>query len=251
MMVLKRFFQSLFRSPSPIPSRSIPFETHTAYAIQVPPNGSPYQALAALRLPPYRGVIVLHGGAGGMDEVVVETVRHFLIQGLASFAQQHPLLIFDGGTASGAMAAMGEARRAVNGTYPLVGVSPTGTISYPGGPAPDDNHYPLDSGHSHFILVEGRDFGIESDLLVSLLRAAGQPGLALIINGGEIVFKEVQRHIRLGNTVVTVKGSGRVADDLADPASERRAALPPQAHIEVADMNDPAGFTALLARLLR
>ncbi|HEX3053017.1 MAG TPA: hypothetical protein VHP83_20330 [Aggregatilineaceae bacterium] len=249
MMVLKRFFQSLFRSP--IPSLSIPFENHTASAVQVLPNVSPHQALSALRLPPYRGVIVMHGGAGGMDDTVVKTVSHFLIAGLAPFAQQHPLLIFDGGTASGAMAAMGEARRAVKGTYPLVGVSPTGTVSYPGGPAPDDNHYPLDSGHSHFILVEGSDFGIESDLLVSLLRAAGQPGLALIINGGEIVFKEVQSHIRQGNTIVTVKGSGRVADDLADPTSERRAMLPPHAHIEVIDMNDPAGLTALLARLLR
>lgn len=220
------------------------------WAVHARPHDPPQLALAALDLPSYEGVIVMHGGAGGMDTDQISELRQFFTMAVAPFAERHRILIADGGTRAGAMAAMGDARRNIGGTYPLVGVCPQGTITYPGGPAPREGRYPLDTGHSHFIFVEGSEFGVESDLLVGLLKASGKPGFALVINGGEIVSREVSAHAAQGNLVVVVRGSGRVADELADPISEERTALPPGAQLEVVDLDEPQEMRALLERLV-
>lgn len=226
---------------------TIPFnEQQAALAIRVAPDYSPAEALHALNLPPYRGIVVLHGGASNMEPDLIDQVQHFLTASLAQFAQEHQILVVDGGTHAGAMAAMGDARRAVGGTFPLVGVSPNQFVTYPGRPPANEDSAPLDESHSHFILVEGGEFGIESDLLVGLLQAVNVPGIALIINGGEIVFKEVQMHAKRGNRVVLVRGSGRVADELATPGSERSRVLPPGARLEFVDLYAPEVFRAML-----
>lgn len=222
----------------------------TAAAIRVAPQYPPADALAALDLPSYNGIVVVHGGAAGIDPGQLDAVRRFLVVSLAGLAERRRLLIADGGTQVGVPRVMGEARREVSGTFPLVGVLPYKFGLYPGRAKTDPDQTPLDPFHSHFILVDGERFGDESALLVGLLRASGKPGVALIINGGEIVSKEAQSHAVLGNTLITVRGSGRVADELADPRSERRALLPPHARLEVASLNAPGAFTALLDRLL-
>jgi hypothetical protein len=230
---------------------TIEFEDQTAHAIRVPRDYPPAQALATLELPDYHGVIVLHGGAGGMSADEVQAVQSFLTESLAPFAEQYRILIIDGGTQAGAMLAMGDARDAVRGTYLLLGVCPEGVVDFPTGtPADQANTSLLDSSHSHFILVDGDDFGDESELLVGLLQATGKPGFALVINGGGIVYKEVQAHAQAGNTIVTVRGSGRVADDLADPNNERRASLPANTRLEIANIRAPQTFRHLLRRLL-
>ncbi|MBN1202504.1 MAG: hypothetical protein JXJ20_11655 [Anaerolineae bacterium] len=221
-----------------------------ASAIRVAPDCPPEEVLAALKLPSFTGVIVMHGGAGGMDADTVTRTRRFLATSLAPLAEARRLLVIDGGTYAGSVAAMGDARRDVGGTYPLVGVCPMRFASYPGGPSPDDDHFPLDASHTHFVLVEGDEFGVESELLVGLLQAAGKPGAALIINGGEIVANEALAHAQQGNALITVRGTGRVADELADPNSERRAALPPDSRLEIANLHAPDMFTALLERVL-
>ena len=227
----------------------IPFHAAAiARAARVSPDANPAQALDVLRLPPYRGVIVMHGGAGGMSPEDVHIVRRALIAGLAPVAEQRRLLIIDGGTRVGAMQAMGEARAAIGGTYPLLGVCPAGAVSYPGGPAPAPDRAPLDPGHTHFLLVEGHQFGVESRLLVELLRAGGKPGLALIVNGGEIVQRELQLHLAQGNPVLALGGSGRLADVLADPASDARAALPAGADLDAIDVTAPEDLRARLER---
>jgi hypothetical protein len=230
---------------------AIPFDQdNVAWAVRVPPNYSPQDTLSALALPFYRGIIVLHGGAGGMEPDRIEEVRRFLVTSLAPFAEQHRLLLVDGGTRAGAMQAMGDARHQIGGTYPLVGVCPSDLVAYPGGPPPGDPRCPLDAHHSHFILVEGSRFGVESALLVGLLRAAERPGFALIINGGKIVNHEAQAHAGQGNMLVTVQGTGRAADALADPTSDLRAALPPGTRLQVVDVHAPEAFTALLEQEL-
>jgi len=229
----------------------IPFRAGAiARAVRVLPTIDAARALEALRLPPFRGVIVMHGGAGGMSPDDVRAVRGALIAGLAPVAERDRLLVIDGGTRAGAMQAMGEARATVGGTYPLLGVCPAGAVSYPGGPAPSAERAPLDAGHSHFLLVEGDQFGVESRLLVGLLRASGKPGLALIVNGGEIVERELEAHLAQASPVVVLGGSGRLADLLADPASEARAALPAAARFDTIDVAAPDALRARLERLL-
>lgn len=232
----------------------VPFDaTHTAQAIRVSPHVPPAAALAALDLPPYNGVLVFHGGAGKMEKDYMDAARQFLIRTISPLAQKHHLLIIDGGTQSGTAQILGEAREALNGTYPLIGVMPEGSVSYPtpDSPAADDDDNKLNRSHSHFILVEGSTFGDESELLVGLLRAAGCPGAAFVINGGDIVLTEAKMHGEQGNPIITLRGSGRLADRLADPTSTERRQLPPSTRLHVVNITDPQGCIDLLNRLLK
>jgi hypothetical protein len=234
---------------------SIPFDAaHTATAIRVSPQIAPERALAALNLPPYSAVLVIHGGAGQMQKSYMDITRQFLIESVSSLAEKHRLLVIDGGTQSGTAQIMGEAREAVNGSYSLVGVVPEGRVRYPGSPSGDHTEHTernaLNPAHSHFMLVQGSEFGDESALLVGLLRAAGRPGAAFVINGGDIVLEEAHMHCAQNNTLITLAGSGRMADVLADPASAERQQLPPSGQLHVADVTDPQGCVDLLTRVL-
>ncbi len=219
-----------------------------AEAIRVAPDIGPEAALEALHLPPHQGVIVMHGGAARMEPDMIDHVRRFLALSLAPCAEKLRLTIFDGGTNGGSFLAMGEARRQVNGTYPLVGVCPYGSVGFPGGPALTAKRYPLERSHSHFILVDGDEFGVKSDLLVGILRGSSKTGLALIVNGGDIALKEAKQHAAQGETLVVLRGSGRLADRLAQPDSPERKALPAGTRVEVVDINQPGQLTALLER---
>lgn len=229
---------------------TISFGEQRAVAVRVAPDVDPARVLAALALPAYQGVIVVHGGAGAMERASVPAVRTFLAEGVIPLAQTQRLLVADGATQAGVMRLLGEARAAAGATFPLLGVAPHRYVTYPGGPSPSKDRYPLNPHHSHFIFVEGNGFGVESALLVGLLRGAGVPGFALIVNGGQIVMEEVRAQAAQGNPIVLVRGSGRVADRLADTASAERASLLPAARLYLADVRAPAAFGALARRLL-
>lgn len=230
---------------------TIPFgASHTARAVCVDPAVPPHRALDELALPPTEGVIVVHGGAGKMEEDLLGAVQRFASQSLAPFAQRERILVVDGGTDMGVSQIMGHARDSVQGTFPLVGILPHRYALYEGGPPANGERLPLNPSHTHFILVDGDAFGVESDLMVDMLSMTIKPGLALIINGGEIVLSEAQAHARRGHTLVTVRGSGRVADDLANPDHEARRSLALGARVYVADVNAPELCTVLLERLL-
>jgi hypothetical protein len=226
---------------------SIPFDPqHTACAIRVPPDYSPAQALTDLKLPPYHGIVVIHGGAGGLEPDLITPIQGFLASSLVRFAHDVGVIVADGGTRGGVNMAMGEARSKIEGTFPLIGVVPFQAVGYPGGPSLNGSRYPLDPGHSHFILVDNGPFGVESDMLVGLAGSANVPGLVLIINGGKIVLNEVQMHAQRDNRIVVVRGSGRVADELADPHSEARLSLGADIHLDIVDLQSPESLTELL-----
>jgi hypothetical protein len=229
---------------------TISFDEQQATAIRVGPQQPPDRVLAALALPPCRGVIVVHGGASALEDTALAPVRAFLAEGLVPLADEHRLLVADGATQTGVARLLGEARAAAGATFPLVGVAPHRTVAYPGGPPKRQERFALNPNHSHFIFVDGGPFGVESELLVGLVRGAGVPGLALVVNGGKIVLTEVRAQAEQHNPIVIVRGSGRAADGLADSTSAERAALPPGARVYVADIRTPQAFRALALGLL-
>jgi hypothetical protein len=102
--------------------------------------------------------------------------------------------------------------------------------------------------------VDGKEFGDESPLLIGLVDAKKSPKLALIVNGGEIVQDEVEKHVQNGTPILTLKGSGRFADKLAEstPNSKLRARYPQNAIINVFDttQQSPQAFYKLLRQML-
>jgi hypothetical protein len=187
-----------------------------AQMLEVLPDVNPAEAIISLPLPAYNAVIVVHSGASGMGEGDLANVEHLIAEGLVRFATDHQVLVLDGATVSGSHKAIGEARKAMNAQFPLVGVSVSGGIAYPGGHAPDDTHFALEENHTHFLIVKADEFGAESDLLVNLANIWGVPHLAMIINGGAIVEKEAEMHAQRGTPLLVFKGSGRFADKLAE-----------------------------------
>lgn len=196
-----------------------------ATVLKVSPTTAPMTVLQKLNLLSYRAAIFLHSGAADMIEVDMDRLQLAFREGLARFAQEYNVLIADGGTDVGGMRFIGQARRAINGTFPLLGVAVSEKVSYPGGPATTTTRYPLNDGHSHFALVEADQFGAESELLVGLALARPVPRLALVVNGGKIVEEESKRHAHQGTPIVTIKGSQRFADELADNLTSGRIRL--------------------------
>jgi hypothetical protein len=207
------------------PAKTIHFNSDThATLLTVSPNTVPLEALQQLGITEYRGAIFMHSGAG---EVSAEQRQKLgpIFKMLARFADDYRVLIADGGTNAGGMQLIGEARQAVGGSFPLLGVAVTGKVSYPGYKPASAEHYPLNAGHSHFLLVEADDFGAESDLLVGLAQARAVPNVAFVVNGGKIVEDESRRHAELGTPIVALKGSLRFADVLADNMTSGRIRL--------------------------
>lgn len=168
-----------------------------------------------------RPTIFILGGAVDMAAEEMQATRQVIEEGLIPYVQQHSLAVIDGGTHSGVMQLMGEARAKHSATFPLIGVAPVNLVKYKG--HENEEGYALDPGHSHFILTSEGEWGDETDTIAQFaytLSGQGKyAGLGLVINGGAIVRQEVYRLTiteRLKFPMLVLEGSGRFADTLAE-----------------------------------
>jgi tetratricopeptide (TPR) repeat protein len=198
----------------------IPFDGVPALGVQASNHDDPLKIIQMLDLAEPRPAIFILGGAMDMASEEMQATRPIIEEGLARYAQEHQVAIVDGGTHSGVMRLMGEARRKNAATFPLIGVAPINLVKYKGYDNPSS--YDLDMGHSHFVLTSEGDWGDETDMIMQLayaLTGMGQcPGLGLVINGGNIVRQEVYRLTvseQLKFPMLVLEGSGRFADTLA------------------------------------
>src|SRR5947207_3279015 len=97
--------------------------------------------------PPYPTLAIV--GGINIDNAYVSSLKAFFFQVLAPLAQSCQATIVDGGTDSGVIGIMGQARDNINGTFHLVGVLPT-EKSIPPTSTPD-----LEKNHTHFVLTPG------------------------------------------------------------------------------------------------
>src|SRR5689334_23540354 len=74
-----------------------------------------------------RAAIALIGGADFTDEALVAALRG-LFETIATACESSMTAVVDGGTDSGVMRLMAEARAATGGTFPLIGVAPAGAF---------------------------------------------------------------------------------------------------------------------------
>jgi hypothetical protein len=89
-------------------------------------------------------------------------------------------------------------------------------VTYPGGPPVVGNDSaPLDPNHSHFVLVDGKEWGSETETLFELAAAFNVPVLAILVNGGAIAKDELLQSVRRNWPVIVIEGSGRLADEVA------------------------------------
>ncbi len=182
-------------------------------------------ALNALALRRGRPVLVLVGGAEGMDDDHLETVGRVLRDAVLPLLDQRGAVVVDGGTDSGVMRVIGRAWVAQGGGFPLVGVAAEGTVVVPGGGPAAQDAAELEPNHTHVVLVPGTRWGDESPWLavVAGAIAQGRPSVTVVVNGGEITYADVSGSLARGRPVVVLAGTGRTADAIAAARAGRTA----------------------------
>lgn len=215
-------------------------------------------ALDRLGLGRPQPVVVMIGGAGGLSVAEVNGLPRRLAVSLVPVLEQAGAVGLDGGTQSGVMRAFGEARGEKGASFPLLGVVAAGTVRLPGTGDSGQDLGSLEPNHSHFLVVPGQDWGDEAAWIarVATVLAAGCPSVTVIINGGEIAYSDVQNSVDAARPVVTLAGSGRTADELAQAieggsADPRAVALAASGMVQAVRCDDLSALCDVVAQLLR
>ncbi|HRF95090.1 MAG TPA: hypothetical protein PLZ51_07845, partial [Aggregatilineales bacterium] len=179
--------------------------------------------LRTLGFKPPQPILFVSGGASGMSDYDKRQTE-LMMEAVALFAEQNGITLIDGGTESGIMKMCGDIRIRHKYKFPLLGVSPRGLVSFPDHPNPHAQAE-LEDGHTHFVLVEGDEWGAESEMIINLtmtMSGAGttarKPAVGILINGGKIAMQEIY----LATTrdkhklpIIVLDGSGRAADEVS------------------------------------
>lgn len=217
----------------------------TARAIQIRHVDQLDAALDQLGLRPPRPTLVLIGGAARMSADDLDRLRPLFTDAIAPVVAAVEGQVLDGGTDYGVMRLMGEARDIAAAGFPLVGIVPEGLVDLSGARASAKAR--LEPHHTHFLVVPGEAWGDESRWFdeVATRLCADLPSVTLLVNGGALARRELERSIALGRPALVVEGSGGMADELA-AQSDRR--LP----FDIVDISSgPAKLRELLERHLR
>jgi hypothetical protein len=188
-----------------------------AVVVTVPCDTDPQSILKALDLAPPNALVIVLGGAKGLDDSRKTRLVELFSDAIAPAAAELDALIIDGGTQSGVMAMVGEAVARCGRGCQLLGIAPAGKVTYPGGPSEAGiaDGASLEPNHSHFVLVESNEWGGETGKMLELARAFNAPILAILVNGGAIAADEALQSVRNGWQLLVVEGSGRFADELS------------------------------------
>jgi hypothetical protein len=180
----------------------------------------------ALGITSPRALILLFGGAAGLDDSRNADLVTLIADGIIPAAVELDALIIDGGTQSGVMAIMGEAVARYPGTCELLGIAPARKVTYPGSQneASAADGAPLEPNHSHFVLVQSDKWGGETAKLLELARTFSAPTVAILVNGGAIAVDEALQSVRNGWPLLVIQGSGRLADELGAAVRDSQSA---------------------------
>jgi hypothetical protein len=226
---------------------------HTIDAIAQLPS-----LIETLKLDTPRPVLVIVGGASKISPEDLDRLALLFTEVVAPVADRLQAIVVDGGTDSGVMKLIGQARAAIGATFPLIGVSAIGTVSYPGMVCENEDAATLEPNHSHFILVPGSNWGDESQWIAETARviSGATPSCTIVVNGGEITWKDVAQSVEDNRQTIVLEGSGRAADELAaelndEPADDRAAPLVASGLLQAIDIDhDPQALETLLEKLL-
>jgi len=206
---------------------AITFENgNRAVVITASRDASAKAILDALEIASPRAVILLFGGAAGLEDSRKTRLATLFAEGVIPVAAELGALIIDGGTQSGVMAMMGEAVAQSHTTVQLLGIAPEGKITNPeiAGASNIPEGAFLEPNHSHFVLVKSNDWGGETATMLELARAFKAQTVAILVNGGAIAGDEALQSARNGWPLLVIEGSGRFADEVGAAVRDCQAA---------------------------
>jgi hypothetical protein len=192
---------------------------HVAKAVRIGQDTVPELAAQMLGFDKVYPVIFISGGASNMSDEDREIVKD-MMAAVAKFAEEHEAVVIDGGTESGVMKMIGDIRSQYKLTFPLIGVSPIGKVSFPGYKNPNEEAF-LEDSHSHFALVVGEEWGDESETIMKFTNALSnrgeKPAVGVLVNGGKIAMHEIYLATKREDkiSIIVLEGSGRAADEIS------------------------------------
>ena len=174
--------------------------------------------LADIGLGAAKPTLVLIGGASQISKSDYRLIQSLFADVISPLADKLGCYVVDGGTDAGIIRLIGQARRATQATFPLVGITPVDLLDLPNFPAAEEDSAPLEANHTHCIAVPGRSWGDESAWMakIATLLAGDRPSVVLLINGGSITWKDAAANAAVGRQILVLEGSGRAADLLVD-----------------------------------
>src|SRR5262249_2509272 len=200
-----------------IQPQEIVFQNNNRAKLVTALRGTPMDGLIeSLEISQPKNLILIIGGADKLDEKLTSRLTQLFSRGIARAAADAEAVIIDGGTQAGVMQIMGQSIVDRGRKSSLLGVAPAGKVTYPGGPTIAGNDSaPLDPNHSHFVLVDGNEWGSETETLFEVAAGFNVPVLAILVNGGAIAKDELLQSVRRNWPVIVIKGNGRLADEVA------------------------------------
>jgi len=185
--------------------------------IQVHRSTNLSAALARIGLSQSRPILVLVGGASGISPEDMSRLKLLFVEVLAPLAESLGAAVIDGGTDTGIMQLMGQARATTDAKFPLIGVAPFGKIAIPNPIDPPTQGTALEPNHTHFVFIPGSLWGDECPWMADLAStlADGEPSLTVLINGGKVTWRDAEESVKVGRPVLVIAGTGRTADELA------------------------------------
>lgn len=209
---------------------------HCACAITPPVNASAEEMLHELGIQQPQALLLLIGAAT-LSAFMTSQITPLISQGIAPIVLSQQAMVIDGGTHTGVMALLGTSLAAFSNKTVLLGVAPAGLSTYPGGAVKEKagKTASLDSLHTHFVLVPGKQWGDETNTMFALAQALSQviPTMAILLNGGRIARKEAVQTVRHSWPLLVIEGSGRLADEIAHVWRQRPAIIP---HVEMREI---------------
>jgi hypothetical protein len=230
-----------------------------AWLVAAPAGTPAASVLKALGIEQPEALIMLVGGAAGLDAALRPHLVQLFNRGIAPAAAGIDALIIDGGTQAGTMAMMGQGVAEAGRNSILLGVAPAGKVTYPGGPTEGsiEDRAPLDPNHSHFVLVESNEWGGETETMYELAEELSKkiPVLTVLVNGGQVAEHEVLQSVHHGWPIIVIEGTGRLADEIAiavrektDPPGDQIAAIVRYDRLVLFDIQEGPEALATLIR---
>jgi hypothetical protein len=196
--------------------QTVKFANKRSATVVVPPATTPMaDIISALGLGQPGDVLLIVGDAAELEAEVEAQLIQLFSRGLARAAADANARLVDNGrqTSISAITGRGVADRGYKS--PLVGVAPAAKIAYPGDSAQGEA---LEAHHSHFVLTEGDEWGDETEALFQFVEALAGPNqvVVVLVNGGETAKEQILQSVRQGWPVIIIRGSGGLADEIAD-----------------------------------
>lgn len=169
------------------------------------------EIVSALGVASPRAVVVLNGGTTDLEEVLEQQLQYQIVNAVARFAAEEQITLITGGTAAGVFALLSQGLSRWGRTAPCIGVAVDALTQRLGHPQGD---VLLDPDHSHFVLVDGQQWGDETKVMYALVDELAQHchSVAVFAGGGQIVIREMLANVVQGRDMILLAGSGRTTD---------------------------------------